>query len=164
MPHAPTTEYHPWSTFMAARQEARRRGDRTIGTDHMLLGLLRETEVAALLGVTLEDARRALVSLDHDALRAIGIERIPETPEIIDQPIPARPSMKLVMGSHMKMSPAAKMALQGGPGRPARRGRRMTATAVLAALLENHVPDPAATLIDALHIDRRGLRERIESE
>jgi len=26
-------EYHPWSTYIAAREEARRRGDRTIGTE-----------------------------------------------------------------------------------------------------------------------------------
>lgn len=163
MPQAPTTDYHPWRTFMAARQEALRAGDRKIGTDHLLLGLLREPEVAALLDVTLEDARRALLTLDQDALRAIGLEHIPATPELIDQPIPARPSVKLVMGSHMKMSPAAKTALQES-GRAGRRRRRITATGVLAALLENDAPDPAATLLEGLHVDRRQLRARLEGE
>jgi ATP-dependent Clp protease ATP-binding subunit ClpA len=163
MPHASTTEYHPWRTFMAARQEAQRIGDRRIGTDHLLLGLLREPEVAKFLDVTLEDARRVLASLDRDALFAIGLERVPVTPDVIDQPIPARPSMKLVIGSHMKMSPAAKTALQEA-GRPLRHRRTITANAVLAALLENDVPDPAATLLKALHLDRRELRARLEGE
>jgi hypothetical protein len=129
----------------------------------MLLGLLREPEIEALLGVSLDDARHSLAILDRDALHAIGLEHIPVTPYVVDQPIPARPSMKLVMGSHMKMSPAAKAALQEA-GRPMRRGHHITASEILAALLENDVPDPAATLFEALHLDRPELRARIERE
>lgn len=163
MTRASTLEYHPWSTFMAARQEARRVGDHQIGTDHLLLGLLLQPEIESLLGVSLSDARAALSTLDLNALRAFGFENIPSTPELIDQPIPPRPSMKVVMGSHMKMSPAAKRALQDA-GRPMRRGHHIRAKDVLAALLENDVPDPAAELLDALGVNRPALRLRLENE
>ena len=65
-------EYHPWTTFIYAREEARRRGDRRVGTEHLVLGLLREPEIARLLGCDLEAAREALDAMDHDAL---GITR-----------------------------------------------------------------------------------------
>ncbi len=161
MAHAATTDYHPWSTFMAARQEARRLGDRAIGTDHMLLGLLRDPEIESVLGISLAQARDALADLDRNALRSIGVENIPDTPAFVDQPIPKRPSMKLVMGSHIKMSPGAKRALKDA-GRPMRRGRHITARNVLAELLENDVPDPSAALLRALGVDRTALRAALE--
>jgi len=59
----------------AALAEARLRGDRRIGTEHLLLGVLRlpDTEAARALGVDLATARDALAALDHDALAALGI-------------------------------------------------------------------------------------------
>jgi|HubBroStandDraft_6_1064221.scaffolds.fasta_scaffold26237_5 hypothetical protein len=38
-PHS-RERYHPWSTYIAAREEARRRGDRRVGTEHLLVALL----------------------------------------------------------------------------------------------------------------------------
>ena len=161
MAHATTTDYHPWGTFMAARQEARRLGDRAIGTDHLLLGLLRDPEIESVLGVSLAEAREALATLDLNALHSIGVESIPNTPTYVDLPTPKRPSMKLVMGSRMKLSPAAKRALQEA-GRPMRRRRQITPQRVLAALLESDEPDPAATLLRALGINRAELRIKLE--
>ena len=34
--------YHPWTTYVDARQEARRRGDHKVGTEHLVLALLME--------------------------------------------------------------------------------------------------------------------------
>ena len=34
--------YHPWTTYIDARQEARRRGDHKVGTEHLVLALLME--------------------------------------------------------------------------------------------------------------------------
>src|ERR1017187_4536118 len=59
-----TTAYHPWTTFAAAREGARSRGDRRVGTDHLLLGLLRDPEIETVMHVTLESAREAPYSLD----------------------------------------------------------------------------------------------------
>ena len=36
----------------AAREEARRRGDRRVGTEHLLLALLEDPAIEAVLGVT----------------------------------------------------------------------------------------------------------------
>jgi hypothetical protein len=59
----------------SATQEARRLGDRRLGTDH-LLGLLHDEDfpAAKALGVSLADARTASEALDRAALVAVGIE------------------------------------------------------------------------------------------
>ena len=54
------------SVLTSAAEEARRRGDRRVGTEHLLLGLLHEpdSKAARALGVSLEDARLASDALD----------------------------------------------------------------------------------------------------
>lgn len=61
---------HPWTIYMRASEEARRRGDRRTGTDHVLLGLLEDPSIEVVLGVSLQQARQALESLDQEALGA----------------------------------------------------------------------------------------------
>ena len=156
-----TITYHPWGTFMAAREEARRLGDRRIGTDHLLLGLLHEPEIEALVGVSLDTAREALANLDLESLRAIGIEHVPTTPPIAERAVPNRPTARQVMTSRTKMTPAAKAALKQA-GRPMRRGHQICPQRVLQMLLENAPPDPAATLLQALGADRARLRSELE--
>lgn len=60
----------------SALEEARLRGDRRIGTEHLLLGVLHEPGSLAVrsLGTDLEAARTALDVLDRSALAAIGID------------------------------------------------------------------------------------------
>jgi Clp amino terminal domain, pathogenicity island component len=67
----------------SAAQEARRRGDRRIGTDHLLLGLLEDpnAEAARILGTDLGSARAASSELDRAALAAVGIDVDPWDPE-----------------------------------------------------------------------------------
>lgn len=59
----------------AALAEARLRGDRRIGTEHLFLGVLSHPETAAArsLAVGLPAARGALAALDREALAALGI-------------------------------------------------------------------------------------------
>jgi hypothetical protein len=154
--------YHPWSTYMAAREEARRLGDRRLGTEHLLLGLLRDPSIEASLGVSLQSARAALISLDDAALHAIGLEHIPVTPPIAEKAIPRRPSARLVMGNRIKMTPAAKTALKEA-GRPMRRGKQISPERVLRGLLENHDPDPASVLLRSLGVDQVKLRMDLEA-
>ena len=71
----PADAYHPWKTYIDAREEARRRGDRKVGTEHLILGLLREPAVVQGLGCDLQTARDALDAMDQDALAAVGISR-----------------------------------------------------------------------------------------
>ncbi len=154
--------YHPWGTYMAAREEARRIGDRKLGTEHLLLGLLHDPEIEALLGISLDAARQALGELDNEALHAIGLEHVPATPPIAERPIPRRPSARLVMANRIKMTPAAKGALKQA-GRPMRRGHQISPQRVLRMLLENPEPDPAASLLKALGVDRVKLRFELEA-
>src|ERR1700735_1647674 len=48
---------HPWAIYLRASEEARRRGDRRTGTDHLLLALLEDPPVEVVLGVSLQPAR-----------------------------------------------------------------------------------------------------------
>jgi Clp amino terminal domain, pathogenicity island component len=159
-------EYHPWTTYVYAREEARRRGDRRVGTEHLVLGLLREPDLAHLLGCDLGAARGALDAMDRDALVAIGIDRALGAP-----PVPTRepalggrrPSLKAVLADRLPLTPVAKRVLEES-GKDRRRGRserRWSLHAVLAALLWLAAPDPGAELLDALGVDRSVVSERL---
>ena len=63
---------HAWAIYLRASEEARRRGDRRTGTDHILLALLEDPSIEVVLGVSLQQARQALESLDHEALGRPG--------------------------------------------------------------------------------------------
>ena len=71
---------HAWDIYLRASEEARRRGDRRTGTDHLLLALLEDPSIEAALGVSLQQARQALESLDHEALGALGLGPAPTLP------------------------------------------------------------------------------------
>jgi hypothetical protein len=159
-------EYHPWTTYVYAREEAHRRGDRRVGTEHLVLGLLREPDVVQVLGCDIDTAREALDALDRDALVAVGLDRALGAP-----PVPTRepalgggrPSLKAVLTDRLPMTPVAKRVLEeSGKGR--RRGgaeRRWSPHAALAALLRLAAPDPGAMLLDALDVDRAAVGARL---
>ena len=159
-------EYHPWTTYVYAREEARRRGDRRVGTEHLVLGLLREPDLARLLGCDLGAAREALDAMDRDALVAIGLDRALAAP-----PVPTRepalgggrPSVKAVLADRLPMTPVAKRVLEesGKDHRRGREQRRWSQDAVLGALLRLAAPDPGAALLDALDVDRAGVSARL---
>ena len=73
---------HAWAIYLRAGEEARRRGDRRAGTDHVLLALLEDPAIEAELGVSLQQARQALASLDHAALRALGLGSVTDAPAL----------------------------------------------------------------------------------
>ena len=138
----------------SAAGEARRRGDRRLGTDHLLLGLLHDEDgrAAQALGVSLAGARAAAEALDMAALAAVGIEidALGEGP-----PVPfGRRLPPLTSGARTVFKRAIDEA------RPARNGRIGT-THFLLALLALRRPDPAAELLDALGVDRAAARGRL---
>ena len=164
-------EYHPWTTYVYAREEARRRGDRRVGTEHLVLGLLREPDVAQVLGCDLGAAREALDAMDRDALVAVGIDRALGAP-----PVPtrepaldgARPSLKTILTDHLPMTPVAKRAIEqsgkDGHGRwvdTRQKARGWSRERVLIALLSLAPPDPAAALLDALEVNRDEVSTRL---
>jgi hypothetical protein len=72
--------FHLRTSHILAREEARRRGDRRIGTEHLLLALLREPSIAAVVGAQLEDGRAALRAIDREALAASASPRASTRP------------------------------------------------------------------------------------
>jgi len=142
-------DYNFGATYYDARDEAVRRGDRTIGTEHLVLALLADpaSPAARALGCDLDSARQALDALDRQALAAIGIE-----PGITAGPVTARATGRL------RLTPAAKAVLTGI--RDARKSRGAGLGIVLSALLGLPRPDPAAELLAALGVDAQAARER----
>jgi hypothetical protein len=159
--HASTAgKYHPWTTYIHAREEARRRGDRRVGTEHLLLALLRDSNLAQALGCDLPFARETLDAMDRDALGRIRI-----APPIEAPPVPTRepdlgnrrPSLKAVLADRLPMTPVAKRALEAS----GKDTRQFDPRRVLIALLSLAPPDPAAALLDALGVDRSVVSERL---
>ncbi|MDQ6615071.1 MAG: Clp protease [Actinomycetota bacterium] len=152
--------YHPWTTYILAREEARRRGDRRAGTEHLALGLLGDPAIESLLGVRLQGARDALDSLDRRALGAVGIDATFDAPSLPMRQTPTRPTVKAVLKDRLPLTPAAKAALQEA-ARPMRRGQQITPQQVLLRLLDQKEPDPVATLFATLGVDTAAVRERL---
>jgi hypothetical protein len=159
-------KYHPWTTYVYAREEARRRGDRRVGTEHLVLALLRDSNFAQALGCDLRFARETLDAMDRDALVSIRIDHPLEAPPVpTREPVlgTRRPSLKAVVADRLPMTPVAKRVLEES-GKDRRRGRaedRWSLHAVLIALLSLVPPDPGAALLDALGVDRSLVRERL---
>jgi ATP-dependent Clp protease ATP-binding subunit ClpA len=155
--------WNPWGTYIDAREEARRRGDRKVGTEHLLLGLLREPVLAQAVGCELQTARDALDAMDHDALAAVGIGAAFKAPPIpIDEPVKRSPraAFKASLRDRLPMTPAAKTAMEEA-WKETRGGRQIGAQQVLLTVLELEPPDPAAELIAALGVDRAAALQRL---
>jgi hypothetical protein len=142
-------DYNFGATYYDARNEAIRRGDRTIGTEHLILALLIDPDspAAKALGCSLDSGRQALDALDSHALAAIGVQ-----PGVTAGPVTVRAAGRL------RLTPAAKAVVTGI--RDDRKNREAGLEIVLNALLELSRPDPAAELLAALGVDARAARER----
>jgi ATP-dependent Clp protease ATP-binding subunit ClpA len=122
------------NVVIAARQEARRLGHDCIGTEHLLLGLLREQGIAARtlahLGVTAEAVEREVVAFvrpgpfgeaDAAALGTIGID-LDEVKRRLEATFgpgalrwrPGRRGLRRgpLPGGHIPFSPRAKKVLE----------------------------------------------------
>ena len=131
---------HPWAVYMRGSEEARRRGDRRTGTDHILLALLEVPSIEAELGVSLEQARQALESLDHEALGALGLGSGADAPPLPMRAVPKKPTIRDIMQKdRLRMTPAAKKVLEEA-SKPNRRRLQVTAQQVLAEILTLRPP------------------------
>ncbi|HWA66298.1 MAG TPA: Clp protease N-terminal domain-containing protein [Mycobacteriales bacterium] len=143
--------YSLGSTYAAARDEAKRRGDRRISTEHFVLALLADPDSNAskILGRDLQAARRALDELDHEALRAVGVDAAPERFEVTNPQrgrVPVTAAVKAVLGESIRHAGSR---------------RRLQPKYVLLALLERERPDPAAALFASLDIDPHVIAKRL---
>ncbi len=152
---------HAWAICLRAGEEARRRGDRRTGTDHVLLALLEDPSIEVVLGVSLQQAREALESLDREALGALRLGSGTDAPALPMRAVPKSPTMRDVMRKdRLRMTPAAKKVLEEA-SKPNRRRLQITAQQVLVQILTLQPPDPAAVLLDALGVDRAAARQRL---
>ena len=152
---------HGWAIYLRAGEEARRRGDRRTGTDHVLLALLEDPPIEAVLGVSLQQARQALDSLDQEALGALGLGSGTDAPPLPMRTVPKKPTIRdIAKKDRLRMTPAAKKVLEEA-SKPNRRRLYVTAQQVLAQILTLQPPDPAAVLLDALGVNTPEVRHRL---
>ena len=158
-----TYVHHAWAIYLRASEEARRRGDRRTGTDHLLLALLEDPSIEAALGVTLQQARQALDSLDHEALGALGMGPGTDAPPLPMRAVPKKPRIRdIAQKDRFRMTPAAKKVLEEA-SKPNRRKLQVTAQQVLAQILTLQPPDPAAVLLGALGVNTPEVRRRLDA-
>jgi hypothetical protein len=154
---------HAWAIYLQACEEARRRGDRRTGTDHLLLALFEDPSIEVVLGVSLQQARLALESLDHEALGALGLESATDAPPLPMRAVPKKPRIRdVAQKDRIRMTPAAKRVLQE-TSKPNRRKLQVTAQQVLAQILTLQPPDPAAVLLGALGVNTSEVRRRLDA-
>jgi ATP-dependent Clp protease ATP-binding subunit ClpA len=135
-----------------ARHEAERRGDRRVGTDHLLIALLKDTEVAQVTGVDARAARQTAERLDREALAAIGITLAEWQPD--HGAAPGRRVRFMTAGARTVIGHALAVAA-------AEKAPAITPRHLLLALLDQHEPDPAIALLAALPLDQTALRLRL---
>jgi Clp amino terminal domain, pathogenicity island component len=154
---------HAWAIYLRASEEARRRGDRRTGTDHVLLALWEDPSIEVVLGVSLQQARQALDSLDQEALGALGLRSGTDAPPLPMRPVPKKPRLRdLMQKDRLRMTPAAKKVLEEA-SKPNRRRLHITAQQVLAQILTLQPPDPAAVLLGALGVNTSEVRRRLDA-
>ncbi|MEU6641672.1 Clp protease N-terminal domain-containing protein [Saccharomonospora sp. NPDC046836] len=136
--------------YLDANAEAVRRGDRKVGTEHVLLALLGDpgSVTGQALGVSLIEAREVLERLDRDALASVGVQAAYAGPVF-----PGREDDRL------PLTPAAKTVFTGLRTQAGR--DRIGVHHVLLGLLARTGPDPAAVLLDALGVERPAVRARL---
>jgi ATP-dependent Clp protease ATP-binding subunit ClpA len=128
-----------------AIDEAGRRGDRRVGTDHLLVGLLHDPEIARQVGATPDDARGVVDELDRRALAQVGLDV-----RSFGELAPA------AGGTRLPFTPGAKVVLERTVALTRTdRARRIESRHLLLALLERQPPDPAAEVLADLGVDRR---------
>ena len=153
---------HIWAVYLRASEEARRRGDRRTGTDHVLLALLEDPSIELVLGITLQQARQALESLDQEALGALGLGSGTDAPPLPMHSVPKKPTFRdVAQKDRLRMTPAAKKVLEKAV-KPNRRKLQVTAQQVLAQILILQPPDPAAVLLGALGVNPSEVRRRLD--
>ncbi len=134
-------------------EEARRRGDARIGTEHLLLALLHQPDgaLAETLGVGRDEVREALDRLDRQALAAIGIDT---TDLPLATPVSGRRRPPFTSGAREALRHALLATRSEG-------ARRVTSRHLMLGLLERVRPDPVAHLLADLGIDADAVRDRL---
>lgn len=132
-----------------ALEEAKRRGDTRLGTDHLLLGALHDPRGRVLVGADVADARSAMDRLDMAALAAVGI----------DTDVPFAASRR---ASRPRWSVGAQHVLRESVrDAKLRRVKTIDLDSVLGALLDRPVPDSVHELLAEMDVDEDVVRTRL---
>jgi len=134
-----------------AMEEARSRGDKRLGTEHLLLGALHEQGPSRVLGVSLEDAHSAASRLDAAALQAIGLDT--RNLERAAMPTKGR-KPPFSSGAKEVMASMVKQAVN-------QKSRQITTSNLLSALLDREEHDPVSALLSELKVDKAAVRDRL---
>ena len=136
-----------------AAEEARRRGDGRVGTEHLLLALLHDAGSvgARAVGVGVERARTALDALDREALAAVGIDVAHVASPV---PVLTRRRLPFTSGARAVLHRAVVEARTA-------KARRVQARHLLLGVLSCPRPDPAAQLLAAVGVDPTEVRDRL---
>ncbi|NNC13970.1 Clp protease [Planctomonas sp. JC2975] len=136
-----------------ARLEASRRGDRRIGTEHLLAALLNDETLADAVGADAAAARAAADDLDRAALASIGL---PFTDRL--------PAGRAALGRRVPFTVGAKAVLQSAVTKAvSERSRRITTRHLFLAVLDRPAPDPAAALVRELGLDGPSVSARLDA-
>jgi hypothetical protein len=128
-----------------------------------LLALLEDPSAEGVLGVSLQQARQALESLDHEALGVLGLGPGTDAPALPMRAVPKKPKLRdVAKKGRFPMTPAAKKVLEEA-SKPNRRRLYVTAPQVLAQILTLQPPDPAAVLLGALGVDTPEVQRRLDA-
>jgi hypothetical protein len=130
-----------------------------------LLALLEDPPTEVVLGVSLQQARQALESLDKEALGALGMKSGTDAPPLPMRAVPDKPRLRDIMKKkdRLRMTPAAKKVVEDA-AKPNRRKLQITDQQVLGQLLTLQPPDPAAVLLDALGVNSLEIRRRLDTD
>ena len=162
-PATPET-LHAWAVYLRASEEARRRGDRRTGADHILLALFEDPSTEAVLGVNLQQARQALELLDREALAGVVLGPGADTPPLPMRAVPKKPRIRdVAKRDRFRMTPAAKKVLEEAYKPKGHRKFQVTGLQVLAQILALRPPDPAAVLLGALGVNMSEVLRRLDA-
>ncbi len=140
-----------------AGTEAKQRGDRHLGTEHLLLAVLAVPDLASATDLDAVMARAALNQLDHDALSAVGIDtgRIDDTPVLDGRTsLRTRNPRRFTRGARQVVVAAAQQAAHLGES-------TITSRQLLLGLLDTESPDVALQVLRRLGVDTDQLRARL---
>ena len=128
-----------------------------------MLALLEDPSIEVVLGVSLQQARQALESLDQEALGALGKVSGTDAPALPMRAVPKKPRLRdVATKDRLRMTPAAKKVLEEAV-KPNRRKLQVTAQQVLAQILILQPPDPAAVLLGALGVNTSEVQRRLDA-
>ena len=128
-----------------------------------MLALLEDPSIEVVLGVSLQQARQALESLDQEALGALGMGSGTDAPPLPMRAVPKKPTIRdIAKKDRFRMTPAAKKVLEEAV-KPNRRKTQVTAQQVIARILTLRPPDPAAVLLGALSVNTSEVRRRLDA-